>query len=78
MSVEKVKHDWLLTYFSKTRLTPAGVDIYFRRSSSSLSDNDSGMREPPEQLVSEIRRKLQESEDEILKRLGGEIFQVKI
>lgn len=76
VSVERVKHDWLLTYFSETRLTPAGVDILFRRSSP--SDDESGMRELPEQLISEIRRKLQDSEDDILKKLGGEIFCVKV
>ncbi|KAK2755006.1 hypothetical protein FQN54_006534 [Arachnomyces sp. PD_36] len=83
VSVEGVKHDWLLSYFSKTRVTPAGVDILFRRSSSSINpeeveEDGACMGEPPEQLVSAIRQKLQTSEDETLKKLGDGIFRVKV
>lgn len=57
---------WVVTYFSKTLFTPAGIDVYSR--SSSL----------PEPTLQKIKRALDGFEDPALKKLAGEIFEVAV
>jgi hypothetical protein len=85
-----IKHDWLLTYFSKTRLSPAGVDICFRErvgwgtggaAAPLAGDDETSDRrqkmEPPAKLIAAIKQKLEESEDDVLRNLGAELFRVE-
>ena len=57
---------WLVTYFSKTMVTPAGIDILSRRAGG-----------PTEKTVRRIREALREVSDEDVRRLEGMIFGVK-
>ncbi|KAL2218243.1 hypothetical protein M432DRAFT_657600 [Thermoascus aurantiacus ATCC 26904] len=70
---EEEKIDWMVTYFSKTLFTPAGVDIYMRpgprsrAAASSLS----------EALLEGVKRGLKETGDAVLARLADELFPVQ-
>ena len=57
---------WLVTYFAKTPFTPAGIDIY-SRSGIGLSS----------QTLAKIKQSLAAVEDEEVKRLAGNMFEIK-
>ncbi|KAH0558570.1 hypothetical protein GP486_004777 [Trichoglossum hirsutum] len=57
--------DWAVTYFAKTLFTPAGIDVY-SRSEAGLSSAK----------VAEIRAALAEVDDEDVRKLAGEIFEI--
>lgn len=57
--------DWIVTYFSKTLFTPAGIDIYCR--------NPDGVSE---ECIENIKAELGNFGDESLKKLAGEIFAI--
>ena len=57
--------DWMVTYFSKTLFTPAGIDIYSR-------DADGISAE----CISDIKVQLAKMDDKGLKKLAGEIFEI--
>ena len=57
--------DWIVTYFSKTLFTPAGIDIYSR--------NENGVSE---ECVASIKAELTKLEDESLKKLADEVFAI--
>ncbi|KAI9859803.1 MAG: hypothetical protein M1813_006520 [Trichoglossum hirsutum] len=59
------KGDWAVTYFTKTLFTPAGIDIY-SRSGAGLSP----------MKVAEIKAALAEVDDESVRKLAGEIFEI--
>ena len=56
---------WVLTYFAKTLFTTAGVDVYSR-----------GKEGHSEAVVEEIKKALAGIEDESVKKLAGELFEV--
>lgn len=55
---------WIVTYFTKTLFTPAGIDIYSRNRALSKGTLD------------DIKAALSKFEDPSLKKLAGEIFEV--
>ncbi|KAI5207808.1 hypothetical protein E4T39_01666 [Aureobasidium subglaciale] len=57
---------WVVTYFAKTLFTPAGIDFYSRRKEG-LS----------EQTVQDIKTALSRVENEDVRRLSSEVFEVK-
>jgi hypothetical protein len=57
--------DWIVTYFSKTLFTPAGIDIYCR--------NEEGVSA---ECIENIKKELGGFEDESVKKLAGEIFSI--
>ena len=57
---------WVVTYFSKTLFTPAGIDVYSR--------NKKGL---PESALAQIKEKLAELNDPELKELVGTMFEIK-
>jgi hypothetical protein len=57
---------WVVTYFAKTLFTPAGIDIY--------SWNQEGLKA---ETVERIKKALVEVEDEVVKKLAAELFEVK-
>ena len=57
---------WAVTYFAKTMFTPAGIDVYSRRKE--------GVSAP---VVEEVKEALAGIGDEGLKKLAGEMFEVK-
>ena len=57
---------WVVTYFAKTLFTPAGIDFYSRRKEG-LS----------EQTVQDIKTALGRVENEDVRRLSSEVFEVK-
>jgi hypothetical protein len=57
--------DWIVTYFSKTLFTPAGIDIYSR--------DEGGVSE---ECIDGIKTELAKLENESLKKLSGEIFEI--
>ena len=57
---------WVVTYFSKTLVTPTGIDILSRRPAG-----------PTERTVRRIREALREVPDEDVRRLEGLIFEVE-
>ncbi len=59
-------HQWAVTFFAKTMFTPAGVDVYSRKKEG-LS----------EEVLAKIKGALTASEDENVKELAGQIFEVK-
>ncbi|KAK8219683.1 hypothetical protein M8818_000657 [Zalaria obscura] len=59
-------NNWAVTYFAKTLFTPAGIDIY--------SSSESGLQE---ETVLSIKRALTEIYDEGVKKLAGEILEIK-
>jgi hypothetical protein len=58
---------WVVTYFAKTLFTPAGLDIYSRHK-----------RGLGEQAVQEIKEALGCVENKDVRRLSGELFDVKM
>ena len=59
-------HQWAVTFFAKTMFTPAGIDVYSRKREG-LSDK----------VLVEIKEALATSEDNNLKELAGQLFEVK-
>jgi hypothetical protein len=57
---------WVVTYFAKTLFTPAGIDIYSRRKEGLGVET-----------VQSIRKALGEVEDEVVRKLAGDLFSVK-
>ena len=57
---------WAVTYFAKTLFTPAGIDIYAREKN--------GL---PGEVVEGIKSALGGIGDEAVKKLAGEVFEVK-
>ena len=57
---------WAVTYFAKTMFTPAGIDVYSREKA--------GL---PEEIVQEVKRALGGFEDEVMKKLAAQVFEVK-
>lgn len=57
---------WAVTYFAKTLFTPAGIDIYSREKN--------GL---PGEVVEGIKGALGGIEDKAVKKLAGEIYEVK-
>ena len=57
---------WAVTYFAKTMFTPAGIDIYAR----AKEGHEEG-------VIEGIKEALKGIEDERVKSLAGELFQVK-
>ena len=60
------EHQFVVTYFSKTLFTPAGVDVYSRKKEG-----------VPESVLSAIKQTLAGIEHEPIQKLAGEIFEVK-
>lgn len=58
---------WVVTCFAKTLFTPAGVDFY--------SQNQGGLC--PE-TVEAIKQKLAAVEDDGIRKMAGDLFEVKI
>ena len=57
---------WAVTYFAKTLFTPAGIDVYSREKSG-----------VPEEVLEGIKASLGGIADAGVKKLAGEIFEVK-
>jgi len=66
LEAEDGEQQWMVTYFAKTLFTPVGVDIYSRKKEG-LS---------PE-LIGMIKGALAQVDSEVVKKLAGEIFEVK-
>lgn len=62
---ENQAKDWVVTYFSKTMFTPAGIDIYSRSEDGVSAE-----------CVERIKTELAKLEDDGLKKLAGEIFEI--
>ncbi|KAL2007692.1 hypothetical protein VTN00DRAFT_7674 [Thermoascus crustaceus] len=63
---QEERMDWMVTYFSKTLFTPAGIDIYARPRAV-----------VPEELLAGIKRGLKDTGDVVLGRLAEELFPVR-
>lgn len=64
-STPAAPREWALTFFASTIFSPAGIDIYSRD------------RTPlPFELLEGIKGALEKMEDEGLRRLGGELYEV--
>lgn len=57
---------WMVTFFSKTMFTPAGVDVYARRNGG-LS----------QQMIEQIRTEIKKVDDSDFQRLADELFIIK-
>lgn len=68
-SATSTSTEWAVTYFASTIFSPAGVDIYSRSKGAGASS--------PE-VVEAVTRALLGMEDEGLKRLGGELYEVRM
>lgn len=55
---------WIVTYFTKTLFTPAGIDVYSRSP------------KPSNKTLQAIKDALGDFQDPSLKKLAGEIFEV--
>jgi hypothetical protein len=64
---EATGNKWVVTCFAKTLFTPAGVDLY--------SKDNSGLQA---ETVVAIKRVLTEVEDEDIRKMAGDLFEVKI
>lgn len=64
---EGTGNKWVVTMFAKTLFTPAGIDVYSKSRDGVQAETLEG-----------IKKALQEVEDESVKKLAGEIFEVKI
>ena len=60
------EHQWVVTYFSKTLFTPAGIDVYSRKKEG-----------VPEATLTALKEALAGSEHEPVQKLAEEIFEVK-
>jgi hypothetical protein len=58
---------WVVTCFAKTLFTPAGVDLYSR--------DGTGLQL---ETVVAIKKSLAEVEDEEIRKMAGDLFEVKI
>ncbi|WVN88356.1 uncharacterized protein L203_103562 [Cryptococcus depauperatus CBS 7841] len=67
--------EWAVTYFSKTLFTPAGLDIYIRKSPS-VSNPGSEDNVARTILLKRITEAVQAAEDETLRRLTSKGFEV--
>ncbi len=56
---------WLVTYFAATKFTSSGISVYSRTKEGN-----------PETVVRDILKSLGEIENEVVKKLAGEIFEV--
>lgn len=63
---EEERVEWMVTYFSRTLFTPAGIDIYARPRAV-----------VPEELLAGIKRGLKDTADVVLGRLAEELFPVR-
>ena len=63
---DEARNYWVVTYFSKTLVTPAGIDILSRRPAG-----------PAKETVGKIREALREVPDRDVRRLEGMIFEVE-
>lgn len=59
--------EWAVTYFAATVFSPAGVDIYSREK-----------RTAEERVVRAVRQGLGGMQDEGLRRLGEELYEVRM
>ncbi|KAL8908579.1 MAG: hypothetical protein Q9171_005376 [Xanthocarpia ochracea] len=59
-------NQWVVTYFAKTLFTPAGIDVYSRRKEGVGKG-----------VVERIREELGGCEDDAVRKLAGEVFEVK-
>lgn len=57
---------WAVTYFAKTMFTPAGIDVYSREKGG-----------VPGEVVEGIKKALGGIGDEGVRKLAGEIFEVR-
>lgn len=64
---EGTGNKWVVTCFAKTLFTPAGVDLYSR--------DNSGLQP---QTVEAIKLGLAEVEDQDIRKMAGDLFEVKI
>lgn len=64
---EEGGNKWVLTVFAKTLFTPAGLDVYSLRKG--------GVRE---ETLEGIKRALGAVDDENVKKMAGELFEVKV
>lgn len=62
---EGTGNKWVATMFAKTLFTPAGIDVYSQRKEGVEGDTLEG-----------IKKALSEIEDENVKKMAGEIFEV--
>ena len=60
------EHQWVVTYFSKTLFTPAGIDVYSRKKEG-----------VPEAALTALKEAIAGSEHEPVQKLAQEIFEVK-
>ncbi|KAJ9619919.1 hypothetical protein H2203_008193 [Taxawa tesnikishii (nom. ined.)] len=60
------RNKWAVTYFAKTLFTPAGVDVY--------SSKEGGLKKD---TIESIRNALAEVNDDSVKKLAREIFEIK-
>ncbi|KAL8721021.1 MAG: hypothetical protein Q9181_007797 [Wetmoreana brouardii] len=63
---EEEGNQWAVTYFAKTFFTPAGIDVYSRRKEG-----------VGESVLDGIKEALGRSEDEGIRKLAGEVFEVR-
>lgn len=63
---EGTGNKWVVTMFAKTLFTPAGIDVYSQRSQGVEKATLEG-----------IKKALSEVEDGGVKKMAGEIFEVK-
>lgn len=64
---ETTGNKWVVTCFAKTLFTPAGVDLYSR--------DNTGLHL---ETVVAIKKALTEVEDEDIRKMAGDLFEVKI
>lgn len=64
---EATGNKWVVTCFAKTLFTPAGVDLYSR--------DNTGLQ--PETMEA-IKKGLAEVEDQDIRKMAGDLFEVKI
>jgi hypothetical protein len=64
---EATGNKWVVTCFAKTLFTPAGVDLY--------SKDNSGLQA---ETVVAIKKVLTEVDDEDIRKMAGDLFEVKI
>lgn len=64
---EATGNKWVVTCFAKTLFTPAGVDLY--------SKDNAGLQL---ETVVAIKKALAEVEDEDIRKMAGDLFEVKI
>lgn len=63
---ESAGNKWVVTMFAKTMFTPAGIDVYSKKKEGVQAETLDG-----------IKKALSEIGDESVKKLAGEVFEVK-